>query len=259
MGKVLAIANHKGGVGKTTTAVNLAAFWSVARRVLLIDLDPQRNATWGVGQTENITRSVAEVLIGETPIHQAIMPTGHGNLDLLPAGVGLAGLEGEELGFERLAEALKPIKPNYDYIVIDCPPSLGRLTITGLTAADRLLIPIKPGAFSITGLKQIIDLVTVLRTNRINPGLKVLGVFYNEPQMRTNAFKMLDDSLRHSYGELLLDTFIPSNVKIVEAQINGMPIDTFDQSCAGYQAFAALADEVSSRWAERPALARQRQ
>lgn len=250
MGRILAIANHKGGVGKTTTAVNLAAYWAANANVLLIDMDPQRNATWGVGLTESPKYSVAEVLQGRCRAQEAVYKTSFGSLSVMPAGVGLASLEGEELGVTRLAEVLKPVTGSFDYIIIDCPPSLGRLTINGLAAAEGLLIPIKPGAFSITGLKQIMDLVTVLRSNRINTALNVLGVFYNEPPSRTNAFKVLDQSLRDGYGELLLDTFIPSNIKLVEAQINGKPIDTYDKTCSGYLAFAALADEVANRWSK---------
>jgi|SRR5690606_28062128 len=254
--RVLAVASQKGGVGKTTTAVNLAALWATESRVLLVDMDPQGNATAGVGVAEgDLTLTVAEVLTGECTASEALIDTGFGNLMLLPADVGLARLEADNLPVGALAEALRPLAGVFDMVVIDCPPSLGRLTLNALAAAERILIPVKAGRFSLKGLQQLLDAAESLRLRGVNSKLRPLGVFFNEAQPHTNLYQTVKEALTRSYGALLLETFVPVNVRLGEAQVVGEPITVYDPRASGAEAYARLAKEVLNRWPEiaRPA------
>ncbi|MGE5416804.1 MAG: ParA family protein [Acidobacteriota bacterium] len=246
--KTLAVASNKGGVGKTTIAINVASIWGSSSKVLLVDLDPQRNSTMGVGLKSTPENTVAEVLQGKCKASDAIVSTGFGSLSIMPSSVRLASLETEDLKLNKLADALTSVEHKYDTIVIDCPPSLGRLTINGLVASDRLLVPVKPGLFSLAGLQQVFGLVDALKNNRMNRNLKVLGLVYNEAPLRTNAFKLIDADLRDSYGKMLLSSFIPSNIKIVESQMQGKPINHYDTNSTGYLAFSVLAAELLRKW-----------
>lgn len=246
--RILAVANQKGGVGKTTTAVNLAALWATRARVLLIDADPQGNATSAVGLQEMPQNTLAEVLQQRCHISQAIVSTGHGGLDLLGSDLGLAAVEAEEVSTDVLAKALKDVQLGYDLVVIDCPPSLGRLTLNAMTAAERILVPVKPGRFSAKGLEQLFTLVESLKLRGVNPGLRVLGIVYNEAQVNTNLFRAIDELLRANFQEFLFDTIIPGNVRIGESQMAGQPVNFYDPGCKGAEAFMQLAGEVLTKW-----------
>ncbi len=246
MAKVLAIASQKGGVGKTTASINLAATWAEQARVLLIDLDPQGNATSGLGVRYDLT--IAEVLSGECKAREAIVKTGYGDLDIIPADINLVTLEGGELPPDRLLEVIKRELRHYDLVVIDCPPSLGKLTLNALTMAERVLVPLKPGSFAIQGLNQLAGVVESLRLRGINNKVRILGFFYNEGQTRTQLYKTLDQAIRGSYGNLLLDTAIPLNIKLNEAQLVGEPVNIYDRTSKGAEAYRELAGEVLGKW-----------
>lgn len=244
--RILALANQKGGVGKTTTALNLAAVLAAQERVLLVDMDPQANSTDGLGVPEgSAERSVSDVLEGHCPLTQAIRPTGFGGLDVLPADIGLATTEREEVPVTRLRDILGGLG-GYGWVIIDCPPSLGRLAITGMCAATRLLVPVKPGRFSLRGLQQLLDMVENIRLRRLNTKLSVLGVFFNETNTRTNLYKTCRAALEKGYGSLILETVIPERVRLAEAQV-------FTKSVLEYapdeaEAYRSLVREVIKRW-----------
>lgn len=247
---ILAIANQKGGVGKTTAAISLAAVWAQAGSpTLLVDMDPQGNVAAGLGFEESLLDlTVAEVLRGECSVEQAILPTRVDGLSLLPSDIGLAVLEAEELSVDSLARALAAVAGRYARIVIDCPPSLGRLTLCALAAAKRVLIPVRAGKFSVVGLRQLVTTIDNIRTRGLNPSLRTLGIFLNEAQVRTNLHQLAEQTLRQTYGGLVLQTVIPSNVALGEAVTVGDPITVYSPTAAGAAAFRALAEEVESQW-----------
>lgn len=247
---IVAVANQKGGVGKTTTAISLAAVWaSQGRSTLLIDMDPQGNAGAGLGIDEaSLEWTVAEVLRGECEPNDAVMETGVERLFLLPADIGLAALEAEEVAAGALAPVVRKLHDDFERIVIDCPPSLGRLTLCALAAAQRVLVPIRAGKLSMMGLRQLLTTIDNVRVRGINPGVRPLGIFLNEAQTRTHLHQRTEEAVRAIYGELVMDTFVPSNVALGEAVTVGHPITAYAPDAAGAQAFRALAEEVESRW-----------
>ena len=252
MGKIIAVTNQKGGVGKTTTSVNLAAaLGEMGKRVLLVDFDPQGNATSGVGVNKrDIEVSTYNLIIGNTPFSDALVRTQFQNVDLLPCNISLAGAEIELVDMDnrilRLRAALLKAKPEYDYILIDCPPSLGLLTLNALAASDRLMIPIQCEYYALEGLSQLVN--TVRQVKRMyNAGIDIEGVLLTMYDGRMNLTQQVVDEVKRFFPHKVFATVIPRNVRLSEAPSYGMPITQFDRSSKGAQAYLELAKELLSK------------
>jgi chromosome partitioning protein len=251
LGKIIAVTNQKGGVGKTTTAVNLAAcVAALDRRVLLVDIDPQGNATSGLGQSDKVEKTVYDVLIGEAAASEAIIDTGYGPLFLMPTAIELAGAEIELVSVENreslLKAALEPLRDKYDYIFIDCPPSLSLLTLNALTAADSVLIPIQCEYYALEGVGQLVNTVKLMR-RKLNPGLAVEGILLTMFDGRTNLCAQVVQEVRNHFRDEAFETMIPRNVRLSEAPSYGLPIHLYDARCSGAKAYQALAKELIER------------
>ena len=251
MTKIIAVTNQKGGVGKTTTAVNLSALVAEAgRRVLLVDIDPQGNATSGLGKSNEEAATVYEVLLGEAQAKDAIIPTGFGTLDLMPTSIELAGAEIELVSIDGremlLKNALDGVREDYDYIFIDCPPSLSLLTLNALTAADSVLIPIQCEYYALEGVGQLVNTIKLMR-RKLNPELKVEGILLTMYDARTNLCAQVVQEVRNHFREEAFDTMIPRNVRLSEAPSYGLPIHLYDAKCPGAKAYQALAEELLER------------
>ena len=252
MAKIIAVANQKGGVGKTTTAINLAA--SLARmdhrRILLIDIDPQANATSGLGiQRANFRKSIYQVLILGEPIENAILPTEFG-LELLPSDRNLAGAEIEMIDLPNREKLLRgvisPISDRYDFIILDCPPALNLLTLNALAAADSLLIPIQCEYYALEGVSDLFNTLTRIR-RALNPSLKIEGLLLTMYDERINLSPAVAADLRNFYGTLVFQTVIPRNVRLAEAPSHGKPIIYYDPRSRGAESYSQLAKEVLAR------------
>jgi chromosome partitioning protein len=252
VGRVLCIANQKGGVGKTTTAVNLAASLAVSqRRALLIDMDPQGSATSGLGAREGQGRPTTyDIIMGERTAGEVVVPTQLEHLHLLPAHRDLVGAEVElvsALAREfRLAEALKPLRDAYDFILIDCPPSLGLLTVNGLTAADGVLIPLQCEYYALEGLSALMDTLGLIR-ERLNQELVVEGILLTMFDTRNSLSHQVSDEVRRHFPERVYRTVIPRNVRISESPSHGLPVTLYDPTSKGAQAYFDLAREIIER------------
>ena len=249
MGRVIAIASQKGGVGKTTTAINLGAcIAQESRRVLLIDIDPQGNASSGLGINGNDQRlSTYEVLIGQADVRDAILPTALASLDLLPAGQRLSGAEVELVGMMaregRLRGLIEKVREDYDFILIDSPPSLGLLTVNALTASDSVLIPLQCEYLALEGLTQLIGSIRLVQ-DHLNPALRIEGVLLTMFDARLNLSQQVADEARKFFAERVYKTVIPRNVRLSEAPSFGKPIVLYDPHSSGAESYRELTREV---------------
>lgn len=257
MSRAIAVANQKGGVGKTTTAVNLGAcLGDLGRSVLLIDLDPQGNATSGVGvDRRKLDVSVYDCVVREVEPAKALRATEWRGLWILPSSLDLAGAEIELVNMgereTRLRRAVGKLRDNYDYTIIDCPPSLGLLTINALTAADSVLIPIQCEYYALEGLSQLLSIIRLVR-NRLNSSLELEGVLLTMFDGRTNLSLQVAEDVKKFFREKVYQTIIPRNVRLSEAPSHGKPIAVYDSRSKGAEVYRELAEEVVRRGQERP-------
>jgi len=251
MAKVLAITNQKGGVGKTTTAINLSACLALyKKRVLLLDIDPQGNTSSGIGLNRTkIQRCIYDVLINQAPIKEIIMNSQIKNLDVLPSTIQLAGAEIELVNYisreNRLKHALKTIKDNYQYIIIDCPPSLGLLTLNSLTAADTIIIPIQCEYYALEGIGQLLNTINLVKEN-LNFSLEIEGILFTMYDSRTNLSRDVVNEVRKYFKGRIFNSIIPRNVRVSEAPSYGKPVVIYDKNSKGAIAYRKLAKEVMS-------------
>jgi len=249
MSKIYAITNQKGGVGKTTTAVNLGACLAqLGKKILVIDNDPQGNATSGMGLKKGeIKRCLYDVLISEVPVQEVIVPTQIQGLWAAPSTIKLAGAEAELVGMmsrdQRLRRSIEPIRPDYDFILIDCPPSLGNLTLNALAAADAVLIPIQCEYYALEGLGQLLKTLQLVQKYS-NPSLVIQGVILTMFDNRTNLSQQVAEEIRKFFPDKTYKSIIPRNIRLSEAPSYGMPISIYDEKSKGAESYMDLAREV---------------
>lgn len=252
MGKIVAIVNQKGGVGKTTTAINLAASLAILeKKALLIDIDPQANATSGVGiKPEEVEHSIYECIVEAVDPKLLIQSTSIPNLDLLPSHINLVGAEVEMVNFKnregRIRDALKSISSTYDYIIVDCAPSLGLITINALTAADSLIIPVQCEYFALEGLGKLLNTTKIIQS-RLNPNLEIEGILMTMYDARLRLANQIVAEVKKHFQTMVFETIIPRNIKLSEAPSFGMPAITYDADSKGAVSYLSLAEEITNR------------
>ncbi len=252
MSRIIAIANQKGGVGKTTTAINLSACLAgFGKKVMVIDLDPQGNATSGLGiEKDEVENSVYELMLGECETKDCIVNTEIDGLSLMPSNVNLAGAEIELLDVDEkeyvLRNSVNQIRDNYDYVIIDCPPSLNMLTINAMTTADTILVPIQCEYYALEGLSQLIHTINLVQ-ERLNDNLIIEGVVFTMYDGRTNLSQQVVENVRENLNTKIYETVIPRNIRLAEAPSHGLPIELYDGSSSGAKSYRSLAQEIIAR------------
>ncbi len=249
MGRIIAIANQKGGVGKTTTAINLSACLAEkVKKVLAIDMDPQGNMTSGLGvDKDSVEKTVYDLIIGEAQIEEIICKEVLENLDVLPTNIDLSAAEIELIGIENkeyiIKNEVEKVKENYDFIIIDCPPSLSMLTINAMTTADSVLVPIQCEYYALEGLSQLIHTIELVK-ERLNSNLEIEGVVFTMYDARTNLSLQVVENVKDNLNQNIYKTIIPRNIRLAEAPSYGMPINQYDPKSSGAESYRLLADEV---------------
>lgn len=255
MGRTIVVANQKGGVGKTTTAINLSASLAeLGQKVLIIDMDPQGNATSGIGvEKEDAENTVYELLLGQCTIEDCMIKDVYKNLSLLPSNINLAAAEIELIDIDEKEYILKKevakVKENYDFIIIDCPPSLSMLTINSMCASDTVLVPIQCEYYALEGLTQLMHTINLVR-ERLNPDLEMEGVVFTMYDARTNLSLQVVENVKNNLNQTIYKTIIPRNIRLAEAPSHGMPINIYDSRSTGAESYKLLAEEVIHRGEE---------
>ena len=256
MGRIIAIANQKGGVGKTTTAINLSSCLAEkGKKVLAVDMDPQGNMTSGLGVDKNsIENTIYNLIIGESAVKEVLKENIMENLDIIPANIDLSAAEIELIDVDEkeyiVRNIISEIKDNYDYIIIDCPPSLSMLTINAMTTATSVLVPIQCEYYALEGLSQLIHTVDLVK-NRLNPELEIEGVVFTMYDARTNLSLQVVENVKDNLQQNIYKTIIPRNIRLAEAPSYGIPINQYDSKSAGSESYMRLAEEVVDRGNDR--------